>query len=297
MSSGGALRCVRCFRPGGASEFLTTSPARGGWRAGGPGRWCSPRSRGRVRGAWPAVLVPITAIRAAPVTVRHRRPPHRHPLRHRGPRRVRHRAPRSGRRPRPVRRARQDPRLGGAALRRRGPATGELAPLDHVAYYQGEAMNAFVGGIERHFGDVEESTYRNPLFQALVRYDFDNLPVEDEYRDRARVCQIHQIRIEINPGKYNELVPEGIHSDGYPWAGLHLISRVDVEGGHSTVFTWDEEPLAKGTFLTPLDSLIFEDRAMEHHVTGLSAAEDKGGYRDVLAISFSLPGSPYETLV
>ncbi|MEV6727161.1 2OG-Fe dioxygenase family protein [Streptomyces sp. NPDC051364] len=177
------------------------------------------------------------------------------------------------------------------------PATGELAPLDHVAYYQSEAMNAFVGGIERHFGDVEEATYRNPLFQALVRYDFDNLPIEDEYRDRAWVCQIHQIRIEINPGQYNELVPEGIHSDGYPWAGLHLISRVDVEGGHSTVFTWDEEPLAKGTFRTPLDSLIFEDRAMKHHVTGLSAAEDKGGYRDVLAISFSLPGSPYETLV
>ncbi|MFD0720525.1 2OG-Fe dioxygenase family protein [Streptomyces globosus] len=177
------------------------------------------------------------------------------------------------------------------------PATGELVPLDHVAYFQSEAMNAFVGGIERHFGDVEESTYTNPLFRALVRYDFDNLPIEAEYRDRTWVCQIHQIRIEINPGKYNELVPEGIHSDGYPWAGLHLISRVDVEGGHSTVFTWDEEPLAKGTFLTPLDSLIFEDRAMKHHVTGLSAGEDKGGHRDVLAISFSLPGSPYETLV
>lgn len=177
------------------------------------------------------------------------------------------------------------------------PATGELSPLDHVAYLQSKEMNSFVGGIERHFGDVEEQTFLNPLFRALVRYDFENLPIEDEFRDRAWQCQIHQIRIEIAPSKYNELVPEGIHSDGYPWAGLHLISRVDVEGGHSTVFTWEEEPLAKATFLSPLDSLLFEDRRMKHHVTGLSAAEDRGGYRDVLAISFSLPGSPYETLV
>lgn len=176
------------------------------------------------------------------------------------------------------------------------PSEGTLTPRSHVAYFQSEEMNAFVGGKERHFGDVEVGIIENPLFHALVQYDFDSLPIEAEFLDRKWVCQIHQIRIRLQPNQTNEVVPEGIHSDGYPFAGLHLIARVDVTGGESTVFTWDEEPLAKATFLNPLDTLIFEDRRMKHHVTAISAG-DAGGYRDVLAISFSLPDSPYETVV
>jgi hypothetical protein len=176
------------------------------------------------------------------------------------------------------------------------PATGELTRRDHVAYFQSEDMNAFVGGKVRHFGDVEDSILANPLFMALVRFDFDSLPIEAEYLSRPWVCQIHQIRIVVSPNKTNEVVPEGIHSDGYPFAGLHLIARVDVDGGESTVLTWAEEPLAKATFRDPLDTLIFEDKKMKHHVTPISAG-DVEGHRDVLAISFSLPDSPYETLV
>lgn len=176
------------------------------------------------------------------------------------------------------------------------PAAGTLTRRDHVPYFQSEEMNAFVGGKVRHFGDVEDSIVANPLFMALVRFDFDSLPIESEYLDRPWVCQIHQIRIVVHAGKTNDVVPEGIHSDGYPWAGLHLIARVDIDGGESTVFTWDEEPLAKATFRDPLDTLIFEDKKMKHHVTPISTGQVEG-HRDVLAISFSLPDSPYETLV
>ncbi|MGK5546357.1 2OG-Fe dioxygenase family protein [Streptomyces sp. URMC 127] len=199
-----------------------------------------------------------------------------------------------------------DPHFGGGdrATRTRRysdfdyvPATGELTPRSHVAYLQSEEMNSFVGGLERHFGDVEPAIVENPLFKALVEFDFDSLPIEEEYRSRKWICQIHQIRIVVNPGRTYEVVPEGIHSDGYPFAGLHLIGRTDIDGGESTVFTWEEEPLAKATFLDPLDTLIFEDRKMKHHVTPISAPADRKGQRDVLAISFSLPGSPYETVV
>lgn len=176
------------------------------------------------------------------------------------------------------------------------PATGELTERGHVAYYQSEEMNAFVGGKQRHFGDVEVAIVQNPLFRTLVAFDFDSLPIEPEYVARTWVCQIHQIRIVVHPGKTYDVVPEGIHSDGYPFAGLHLIARVDVAGGQSTVFTWDEEPLATVTFQDPLDTLIFEDRRMKHYVTPLTAGATEG-HRDVLAISFSLPDSPYETLM
>ncbi len=176
------------------------------------------------------------------------------------------------------------------------PATNELKPLDHVAYFQSKGMNPFVGGTERHFEDVEPSTIDNVLFQGLVQYDFETLPVEETYVNAGWICQIHQIRIVVHPGKTYHVVPEGIHSDGYPFAGVHLIGRQHISGGESTVFTWQEEPLASATFTQPLDTLIFEDRRMKHYVSPITA-DDVQGHRDILAISFSLPGSPYETIL
>ncbi|MEV0375292.1 2OG-Fe dioxygenase family protein [Streptomyces sp. NPDC050636] len=200
-----------------------------------------------------------------------------------------------------------DPHFGGGqrATRTRRysdfdytPDSGELAPRTHVAYLQSMEMNAFVGGMERHFGDVEPQTYTNALFRALVRYDFDSLPIGPEHRSRIWRCQIHQIRITIHPGQIYDVVPEGIHSDGYPFAALHLIARVNVAGGESSLRTWDEEELlAKTTFRKPLDTLIFEDRRMKHYTTPISAPRAGEGHRDVLAVSFSLPNSPYEILV
>ena len=159
-------------------------------------------------------------------------------------------------------------------------------------------MNAFFGGPERYFGDVEPLTYTNALFRALVRYDFDSLPIEPGYRSRTWRCQIHQIRLTVHPGQTYDVVPDGMHSGGYPFAGLHLIARVNVAGGGSSLLTWDEgHLLARTTFREPLDTLIFEDRRMKHHTMPISAPREREGHRDVLAVSFSLPDSPYEVLV
>ncbi|WP_169314024.1 2OG-Fe dioxygenase family protein [Streptomyces piniterrae] len=200
-----------------------------------------------------------------------------------------------------------DPHFGGGrrATRTRrysdfdyAPDTGELARRGHVAYLQSEEMNSFVGGTARHFGDVEPRTCTNALFRALVRYDFDSLPIEPEYRSRNWRCQIHQIRITVHPGRTYDVVPEGVHSDGYPFAGLHLMARVDVAGGESSLLSWGEDRLlARTTLREPLDTLIFEDRRLKHHTTPISAPRESEGHRDVLAISFSLPDSPYQTLV
>lgn len=176
------------------------------------------------------------------------------------------------------------------------PRTGRLLQRRaHVAYYQSERQNAFVGGVERHFGDVTVQTVDNRLFQDLVAWDFAQWPIEDAYLDRTWVCQVHQIRIYVVGGHTNDVTPEGIHSDGYPFAGVHLMNRVDVTGGESTVYTADSVPLASLTFETPLDTLVFEDRNMRHYVSPITGVEGTTGHRDILAISFSLPDSPYTT--
>ncbi len=198
----------------------------------------------------------------------------------------------------------EDPFFGGgdAATRTRrysdfgyDPATHTLTPLAHVPYFQSREMNAFVGGTERHFADVALSTVANSAFAELVRLDFENLPLEPEYSSRLWVCQVHQIRITVNPGRTYDVVPEGIHSDGYPFAGLHLIRKDGLTGGESVVFDWAETELARGTLDAPLDSLLFEDKKLKHYASPITAGPD-GGVRDVLAISFSLPGTEHETV-
>jgi hypothetical protein len=177
------------------------------------------------------------------------------------------------------------------------PAANRLTPLRHVPYYQSEGMNRYVGGKVRHFGDVLPETYENPLFLDLVACDFALFPVEERWLRAPWTCQVHMIRIVVGPGESTPITPEGIHSDGYPFAGVHLMQRRGISGGESTVYTREEQPLATLTFEDPLDSLWLEDRNLKHYVTPISAAGPAAGQRDLLAISFSLADSPYETVL
>ena len=179
------------------------------------------------------------------------------------------------------------------------PHTGELNPRPHVPYLQSPEMNHYAGGKARHFGDLSADTYQNPLFQDLVNYNFTLFPVNPEFLNlvthlgQSWICQVHIMRIVVGAGKTTSITPEGIHSDGYPFAGLHLINKVNVRGGETTIYSYDEIPLAKTTFTQPLDSLWLEDRYLKHSVTDITSGDGDAGFRDILAISFSLPNSIY----
>lgn len=178
------------------------------------------------------------------------------------------------------------------------PKSGDLRLMSHVPYFQSKAMNEYVGGVVRHFGDVLPEVYENAFFKQLVQYDFGLFNIDEEYLDRDWICQVHQIRIVVGAGNTTDVTPEGIHSDGYPFAAVHFVGREHVSGGQSSVYTFeDEREMATLTFLEPLDSLFLEDRKIKHYVTPISADTDHDGYREILAVSFSLPDSPYTTLV
>lgn len=179
------------------------------------------------------------------------------------------------------------------------PSTGKLRPRPHVPYVQSQEMNHYAGGKARHFGDLSVDTYENPLLQDLVNYDFSLFPVNPEFLDiaaeldRSWICQVHIMRIVVGAGKTTAITPEGIHSDGYPFAGLHLMNRVNVQGGETTIYSYEEVPLATTNFRQPLDSLWLEDQHLKHSVTDIASSDRGSGFRDILAISFSLPDSIY----
>jgi hypothetical protein len=177
------------------------------------------------------------------------------------------------------------------------PATDELTRVDHRAYFQSEKMNAYVGGQQRHFEDFSDDFIDSQVLRSLIKLDFDiyqkTLPEEDKAGEWQ--CQLHQIRIEINPNQKIEITPEGIHSDGYPFSGVHFWGKYNISGAQSKLYTSEKFELCTEIFEETLDTIYFFDKDMFHYVTP-AETDEKGGYRQILAISFSKPGTPYDTV-
>lgn len=117
----------------------------------------------------------------------------------------------------------------------------------------------------------------------------------DELKSKIWQCQIHQIRIEVDSGKEAEITPEKIHCDGYPFSAIHFWGKKNILGTKSKLYTNDKSEIFSDTFENVLDTLFFFDREMLHYVTPVSTKDNSiNGYRQIIAISFSLPGSDYD---
>jgi len=179
------------------------------------------------------------------------------------------------------------------------PATGELRQLEHRPYIQSETHNKYVGGLERHFADFGAEVMASPVLRSLIDLDFGVYKhvIPAEVHDKVWQCQIHQIRIEIKSGCTIEITPEGIHCDGYPFSGVHFWGKANVSGAQSQLFDADERPVAATTYENVLDTTFFLDREMKHYVTPARADDGQGqAYRQIIAISFSMPGTDYDVV-
>lgn len=177
------------------------------------------------------------------------------------------------------------------------PATGELQQLEHRAYEQSEAHNQYVGGVRRHFDDVSSDVFNSPVLRALIKLDFDvyKAVLPEELHNVPWQCQVHQIRIEVKPGEQIEITPEGIHCDGYPFSGVHFWGRHNIEGATSKVYDKQSNVIDSGTYQEILDTTYFLDRELQHYVTpATNPSESEMGYRQIIAISFSRPGTEHD---
>lgn len=178
-------------------------------------------------------------------------------------------------------------------------ATGELTQLEHRAYVQSKEHNSYVGDKIRHFEDFSREVIDSPVIRSLIDLDFAvyKSVLPEELHDDVWQCQIHQIRIEIKPGKTLEITPEGIHCDGYPFSGVHFWGKENVAGAESQIFSSDRQLLAAATYEGILDTTFFLDREMLHYVTPAATLDsEKPAYRQIIAISFSKPGTAYDTI-
>jgi hypothetical protein len=177
------------------------------------------------------------------------------------------------------------------------PRTGFLKQLEHRAYVQSKENNGYVGDVERHFADFGSEVLDSPVLRSLIALDFGvykgTLP--PYLHDAQWQCQIHQIRIVLNPGQELEITPEGVHCDGYPFSGVHFWGKNNVGGAHSRLYRPDRTQVAEATYENVLDTTFFLDREMLHYVSPARTLDPtRAGWRQIIAISFSMPGTEYD---
>ena len=182
----------------------------------------------------------------------------------------------------------------GGRYRRRRFAAFRASPSGivrkpHQPHYQSRDYNPLNGGIERWFEPVTDAVGEHPALAAILRTSqalFDRITPE-AVRPEAWHVELHQFRIEAQPGEAGHPTPEGMHRDGVDWVLVLMVSRENIASGETTIYDLVKRPLGSFTLTEPLDSALVDDSRVYHGVTAVTPL-DPGlpAYRDVLVVTF-----------
>ncbi len=182
---------------------------------------------------------------------------------------------------------------GGRYRRRRhavfsvGRAGIERKP--HQPHYQSRDYNALNGGIERWFTPVEDQIADHPVLLSILSVChrlFDALTPPGG-RPEAWHVEIHQFRIEPDPGQDGQPTPEGLHRDGVDWVLVLLVSRENIGSGVTSIHDLQRRELGSFTLGHPLDAAFVDDGRVYHGVTAIRAIDPaRPAHRDVLVVTF-----------
>ena len=182
---------------------------------------------------------------------------------------------------------------GGRYRRRRhgvfaATASG-ITRLEHRPHYQSRDYNALNGGIARWFDPVLPATAAMPAFTAILRTCqrvFSTLtPDVPEWE-----VEVHQFRIEAQPGQAGQPTPEGMHRDGVDWVLVLLVRRENIASGETTIHDLDRCSLGSFTLARPMDAAWVDDSRVYHGVTPVEPRDPaRPAFRDVLVVTFRRP--------
>jgi len=182
---------------------------------------------------------------------------------------------------------------GGRYRRRRHAAfalsAAGILRKPHQPHYQSRDYNPLNGGLARWFEPIRDDVAGHPAMTAILTACFrlfDGL-TPPEIRPAAWHVEVHQFRIEAQPGVAGRPTPEGLHRDGVDWVLVLLAARVNIASGMTTIHDMDRAPLGSFTLTRPLDSALVDDGRVYHGVTPVEPLDPaKPAYRDVLVVTF-----------
>jgi hypothetical protein len=180
---------------------------------------------------------------------------------------------------------------GGRYRRRRHAvfATGVEGGTErqpHQPHYQALDYNPLNGGVARWFAPMAEDVGGGHSLRTILEFTralFTRLaPAVPRWK-----IEVHQFRIEAQPGSDGLPTPEGLHRDGVDFVLVLLVNRTNIASGTTSIHGPDGDERGRFTLTHPLDAALVDDARVAHGVTPVKAIDpEQPAYRDVLVVTF-----------
>lgn len=165
-------------------------------------------------------------------------------------------------------------------------ADGSIVRRPHQPHFQTVDYNHLNGGIDRWFEPIlpEIGASRSlATILAFCRACFSGLAPDA----KAWNIELHQFRIEAQPGAEGRPTPEGMHRDGVDFVLVLLVRRENIASGTTTIADLDKRSLGSFTLIEAMDAALVDDRRVYHGVTPVVPDDpSKPAFRDVLVVTF-----------
>jgi hypothetical protein len=180
----------------------------------------------------------------------------------------------------------------GGRYRRRRHATfaarsgsDEIERQPHRPHHQTLDYNRLHGGIERWFEPIRPEISAGASMRTTLQFSralFDRLSPDTSWH-----IEVHQFRIEPNPGEAGQPTPEGMHRDGVDYVLVLMVDRRNIASGETSIHDLEGRQLGSFTLTDPLDAALVYDRRVYHGVTPVVPLDPaRPAHRDVLVVTF-----------
>lgn len=159
-------------------------------------------------------------------------------------------------------------------------AEEHLLRLPHGCLFQGKEYNPLLGNIKREFAELEDGLVELAAFQKLVLAFRDSCQLHPEAE-----IGVHQIRTSCSPNSLGNPAPEGIHQDGTDFIGIFAVSRDNIQGGETYLYTVKKEKPVFSKILQPGELLLVNDHDFFHFTTPIKPENSAVGVRDVFVLT------------
>ena len=163
---------------------------------------------------------------------------------------------------------------------------GAIERQPHQPHYQTLDYNPLNGGVPRWFAPITAEIGRGGAMCTILEFSralFGRLaPGVTRWK-----IEVHQFRIEAQPGSEGLPTPEGMHRDGVDYVLVLLVNRANIASGTTSIHAPDGRELGRFTLTAPLDAALVDDARVAHGVTPVQAIDPaRPAYRDVLVVTF-----------
>jgi hypothetical protein len=159
----------------------------------------------------------------------------------------------------------------------------DIQIIGDINFYQSQKFNTYNGDNIRKYDNIDITLLKDDCFKFLVNSFVETINTYNPL-ELVKYIQVHQIRVYAEKEKTN-LVPEGIHQDGYNIVGIACITRKNIKGGINLVYD-SSKKLINNLQLAEGEMLILNDNKLYHDVLPIELyKENEEGYRDILVFT------------